>query len=86
MPKKTYSQAINEALRQEMRRDPNVIILGEDVAAWVVLRRDAVVGVEELQTFCRERLSDYKVPRTLRLVDALPRNATGKVVKSELRL
>ena len=32
MPKKTYSQAINEALRQEMRRDPNVIILGEDVA------------------------------------------------------
>ena len=32
MSKKTYSQAINEALRQEMRRDPNVIILGEDVA------------------------------------------------------
>jgi pyruvate dehydrogenase E1 component beta subunit len=32
MPKKTYRQAINEALAQEMRRDPNVIILGEDVA------------------------------------------------------
>ena len=32
MSKKTYSQAINEALRQEMRRDPNVIIMGEDVA------------------------------------------------------
>ena len=32
MSKKTYSQAINEALRQEMRRDPNVIIIGEDVA------------------------------------------------------
>ena len=32
MSKKTYSQAINEALRQEMRRDPNVIVLGEDVA------------------------------------------------------
>ena len=32
MSKKTYSQAINEALRQEMRRDPTVIILGEDVA------------------------------------------------------
>jgi pyruvate dehydrogenase E1 component beta subunit len=32
MPKKTYSQAINEALRQEMRRDPNVIVIGEDVA------------------------------------------------------
>lgn len=32
MPKKSYRQAINEALRQEMRRDPNVIIIGEDVA------------------------------------------------------
>ena len=32
MPRKSYRQAINEALRQEMRRDPNIIILGEDVA------------------------------------------------------
>lgn len=32
MAKKSYRQAINEALRQEMRRDPNVIVLGEDVA------------------------------------------------------
>ncbi len=32
MPKKTYRQAINEALRQEMRRDPNIILLGEDIA------------------------------------------------------
>lgn len=32
MPKKSYRQAINEALRQEMRRDPNIIVLGEDVA------------------------------------------------------
>lgn len=32
MPKKSYRQAINEALRQEMRRDPNIILIGEDVA------------------------------------------------------
>lgn len=32
MPKKSYRQAINEALRQEMRRDPSIILLGEDVA------------------------------------------------------
>ena len=32
MPKKTYVQAINEAVRQEMQRDPRVIVLGEDVA------------------------------------------------------
>ena len=32
MPKKTYREAINEALRLEMRRDPNVVVMGEDVA------------------------------------------------------
>lgn len=32
MPKKTYLQAINEAVRLEMQRDPRVIVLGEDVA------------------------------------------------------
>ena len=32
MPKKSYRQAINEALRQEMERDPRVILMGEDVS------------------------------------------------------
>jgi acyl-CoA synthetase (AMP-forming)/AMP-acid ligase II len=61
-------------------------VLGEDVAAWVVLRPGRNVSAAELGEFCRERLSDYKVPRTILFVDALPRNATGKVVKSELRV
>ena len=34
MPELTYSQALNEALREEMRRDPAVFVMGEDVAAW----------------------------------------------------
>ena len=33
-----------------------------------------------------ERLSDYKIPRQVRFVTELPRNATGKVLKQELRL
>ena len=32
MPRKSFRQALNEALRQEMARDPDVIVLGEDVA------------------------------------------------------
>ena len=32
MAKKSYRQAINEALRQEMERDPRVILMGEDIA------------------------------------------------------
>ena len=36
--------------------------------------------------WAREHLANYKVPRTVRLVDALPMNAGGKVLKRELRL
>jgi acyl-CoA synthetase (AMP-forming)/AMP-acid ligase II len=61
-------------------------VLGEDVAAWVVARPGREVSAEALEAFCRERLSDYKVPRTIILVDALPRNATGKVVKRDLKV
>ena len=57
-------------------------VLGEDVAAWVVLREP--VPAEELRGFLLERLADYKVPRRIRMVDRLPRNEGGKVLKSEL--
>jgi acyl-CoA synthetase (AMP-forming)/AMP-acid ligase II len=57
-------------------------VLGEDVAAYVVTSRD--LAEEELARFARERLADYKVPRTIHFVGSLPRNATGKVKKHEL--
>ncbi len=57
-------------------------VLGEDVAAWVVLRKRA--DLEELRSFLLERLADYKVPRRITVLDALPRNESGKVVKSQL--
>ncbi len=59
-------------------------VLGEDVAAWVVPVPGAVVDPAELQEFARGRLADYKVPRRITVVDSLPRNATGKVVKHQL--
>jgi acyl-CoA synthetase (AMP-forming)/AMP-acid ligase II len=57
-------------------------VLGEDVRAWVVLR--APVPDDELRTFLLARLADYKVPRRISVVDALPRNESGKVLKSHL--
>ena len=57
-------------------------VLGEDVAAWVVLRRAA--STDELRSFLLGRLADYKVPRRISVVGALPRNESGKVLKSEL--
>lgn len=59
-------------------------VLGEDVAAFVVLRRETGATAEEIEAFCRERLADYKAPRTVEFVDELPRNATGKVLKRDL--
>jgi len=59
-------------------------VLGEDVAAWIVLRRDHTASVESIREFLLERLADYKVPRRITFVDALPRNEGGKVVKSQL--
>ncbi len=55
---------------------------GEACVAFVVLSGTA--GEEELLGFCRERLARFKVPREVRFLDALPRNAMNKVLKSEL--
>ena len=57
-------------------------VLGEDVAAWVVLRDST--PTDELRAFLLDRLADYKVPRRITVVAALPRNESGKVMKSRL--
>lgn len=59
-------------------------VLGQDVAAAVVIRRGAAVSAEALRSWCAGRLADYKVPRVVVVADHLPRNANGKVLKSEL--
>jgi acyl-CoA synthetase (AMP-forming)/AMP-acid ligase II len=57
-------------------------VLGEDVAAWVVLRDP--VPLDDLRSFLLARLADYKVPRRITVMDALPRNESGKVLKVQL--
>jgi acyl-CoA synthetase (AMP-forming)/AMP-acid ligase II len=59
-------------------------VLGEDIAAWVVLRPGSALTPDELRDWLSGHLADYKVPRTITVVEDLPRNATGKVVKPEL--
>ena len=57
---------------------------GERVAAAIELRPTAALSLQELQQWAKDRLAPYKVPRVIRTVHALPRNAVGKVVKPEV--
>ncbi len=56
---------------------------GEEVTAWVVADGTPPT-VETLRAFCADRLAPYKQPRRVQVVDELPRNAMGKVVRSRL--
>ncbi|MGW4407743.1 acyl-CoA synthetase [Nonomuraea sp. NPDC004702] len=57
----------------------------EAVTAAVVLREGAALTAAELNAFLRERLASFKTPKNVVFVDALPKNASGKVLKRELR-
>ncbi|MDW8145213.1 MAG: hypothetical protein RMJ48_02770 [Roseiflexaceae bacterium] len=54
---------------------------GQQVGAAIVLR-DPTVSVEEILAFSRTRLARYKQPRLVRVVDELPRTASGKVLRA----
>jgi acyl-CoA synthetase (AMP-forming)/AMP-acid ligase II len=59
--------------------------LGEVGMAFVVLRPGATVTGDDIITWSREQMANYKVPRAVEVVDELPLNATGKVEKKVLR-
>jgi acyl-CoA synthetase (AMP-forming)/AMP-acid ligase II len=57
---------------------------GERVVA-VVVRDDPLLDEEHLRAFWSERLVDYQRPKAVKFIDALPRNAMGKVLRRELK-
>ncbi len=61
-------------------------LLGEDVAAFAVLRPGARVSPEELQAWTKERVAAYKYPRHVVLLDELPKGPTGKILKRSIDL
>ncbi|MFM7028278.1 MAG: FadD3 family acyl-CoA ligase [Chakrabartia sp.] len=60
--------------------------MGEVGRAYVVLRPGALVDEPTLISWARENMANYKVPRSIAFVEDLPRNASGKVLKTELRI
>ncbi len=86
-----YSKEIEEALAGHPAVSQGVVIgvphpeWGETVMAVVVPNTDMSLTLEELKEFLVPKLADYKIPRILQLVDALPMNVSGKVLKFKLR-
>jgi long-chain acyl-CoA synthetase len=61
-------------------------VLGEEVKAVVQLRAGSTVGTKEIQSWCSDRLANFKVPEYVELRDEpLPRNPAGKILKNQLR-
>ncbi|MBT8140554.1 MAG: FadD3 family acyl-CoA ligase [Gammaproteobacteria bacterium] len=59
--------------------------MGEVAMAWLVKKDQSNATETDIISWCRENMANYKVPRLLRFVEALPMNASGKVLKTELR-
>ena len=85
-----YPREIDEVLYQHPTVAAAAVVgipdelYGEDVAAFIVLKAGATATEEEIVSFCRAQLADYKCPKTVRFVEEIPKGPTGKLLKREL--
>ena len=70
-----------------MKRQAAKFFMPEGYCVKCKAKKEIIDAVEEteLRNFLRKRLADYKVPRKIIVLPALPRNATGKILKTALR-
>jgi acyl-CoA synthetase (AMP-forming)/AMP-acid ligase II len=86
-----YSREVEEVLAQHPKLAEVAVIRapdarrGEVPRAVVAPREGMEVTAREILQFCRERLAGYKVPREVTILPALPKTATGKVMKHLLQ-
>jgi long-chain acyl-CoA synthetase len=60
--------------------------LGEEIAAVLALKPGATASADELRDYVKGKVAAYKYPRTVQIVDALPKGPTGKILKREITL
>ncbi|MEB1806797.1 MAG: acyl--CoA ligase [Bacillaceae bacterium] len=88
---KIYSVELEEVLYSNQKIMETAVVgvpdktYGEVVKACVVPRKGEGLTVEEVRQWIRDRLAKYKVPTYVEIMDVLPRNPNGKVIKTELR-
>ena len=85
-----FPREIEEVLNQhESVKDSAVIGVsdpsrGEVALAFVEMKEGATFDENAIKAHCRGKLASFKVPREIRVIDALPRNATGKIMRRKL--
>lgn len=60
-------------------------VFGESVKACIVVRPGVEVCTEDIVTYCKAQMADYKAPRIVEFMEALPKSPAGKILKTELR-
>ena len=60
-------------------------VYGEEIKAFCVLRTDEFIGSEEIIGYCKGKLPTYKAPKAVQIVESLPKNLLGKLLRAELR-
>jgi acyl-CoA synthetase (AMP-forming)/AMP-acid ligase II len=86
-----YSKEVEDAIFEHPKIATAVVIgvphpaWGESVMAVATVKPEQKLTLEELRDFLKARLADYKIPRLMEVVDALPVNVSGKVMKYKLR-
>jgi acyl-CoA synthetase (AMP-forming)/AMP-acid ligase II len=86
-----YPAEVETVLRQHEGVSEVVVVgvdderFGERLVGFAVPEPNSALSTEQLDAFAREKLARFKVPREFRLVDELPRNATGKVLRRKLK-
>ncbi|MFC4025210.1 class I adenylate-forming enzyme family protein [Oceanobacillus longus] len=86
-----YPREIEDALQKHPHVSIAAVIgipnedFGEEVKAFCEVKENQTITENELMEFCKNELASYKCPRTIEFVNALPRNAMGKIMKHKLR-
>lgn len=58
---------------------------GEEVTAWIIVKKGETLTEEELRAFCKGKISHHKIPQYIQFTDAYPMTASGKIQKYKLR-
>lgn len=60
-------------------------VMGEEIMAFVLLRKNEKLEAADLQDYCKQHLARYKIPRYIRFVENLPKTTSGKLMRRELQ-